>query len=271
MSSFFSAQPAAAWLHQQKTSGASFEALSGVHLPPTMGEAYDIAEQFVALRCTHENAHPVGYKIALTTPQMRAFVGYQDSIAGVVLSSATYRSGIALSAKKFIRMAIECEIAFLVSREITKQDLASTESIAQCIEAAAPAFELVDDLNADYSRFGKDDGATLKSLAAGNAWNHGVVLGEWMRDWRSLDLSALRGQISINGKAEGEGFGRDVLGHPLEAMRWIAAHLLGRGKSLKPGEFVITGSLVTTKFPLSGDSLQFLATGLGEVTMKVTD
>jgi 2-keto-4-pentenoate hydratase len=270
MGSNFSVKEAAAWLHQRKANREPFAALSGSHLPPTMNDAYDVADQFVSLSCAQENARRVGYKIALTTPQMRAFVGYSDSIAGTVLSSTTHASGTAVSVSDFVRMAFECEIAFLVSREITAQDAASSTSIAQCIEAAAPAFELVDDLNADYSAFGKDEGATLKSLAAGNAWNHGVVLGQWMRDWRGIDLGALHGQAFINGEPQGEGHGRDVLGHPLEAMCWIARHLLARGKSLKPGEFVITGSLITTKFPKPGDSVRYLAGDLGEVSMNVT-
>ncbi len=269
MGSDFSAKAAAIWLHQRKVSREPFAALSGVHLPSTMNDAYDVADQFVSLCCAHQNARQVGYKIALTTPQMRAFVGYSDSVAGTILSTTTYPAGAALSTHAFVRMAFECEIAFLVSREITAQDALTSTSIAQCIEAAAPALELVDDLNADYSAFGNDDGATLKSLAAGNAWNHGVVLGQWKRDWRRIDLGALRGQVLINGELQGEGHGRDVLGHPLEAMCWIARHLLSRGKSLKPGEFVITGSLITTKFPKPGDSVHYLAGELGEVSMKV--
>ena len=97
MGSDFSAKAAAAWLHQRKVSREPFAALSGGHVPPTMGQAYDVADQYVGLCCTHENARPVGYKIALTTPQMRAFVGYSDSVAGSVLSTTTYASGAALS------------------------------------------------------------------------------------------------------------------------------------------------------------------------------
>jgi 2-keto-4-pentenoate hydratase len=269
MSTVFSAPSTARWLHQRAVARMDFAPLSGMHLPPTMGQAYEIADELVRLRGLDEKAENVGYKIALTTPQMRAFVGYHDSIAGKILSSRGFRSGAAVSSGDFVHMAFECEIAFLVAKEITLDDAASIDSIAHCIEAAAPAFELVDDMNADYSTFAKDDGATLKSLAAGNAWNHGVVLGAWQRDWQKLDLASLHGQVFINGKASGEGYGRDVMGHPLEAMCWIAKHLLGRGKSLLPGDFVITGSLITTKFPIAGDSILYNAGALGEVSMSI--
>ena len=62
-------------------------------------------------------------------------------------------------------------------------------------------------------------GVIGRPLAADNAWNHGVVLGEWNSGWRALDLAAVRGVASINGAEAGSGFGRDVLGHPLDAGR----------------------------------------------------
>jgi 2-keto-4-pentenoate hydratase len=269
MSDKFSASSAASWLYERTQSRQAFAPLSGVHSPATMTQAYDIADELIQLRCSREQARTLGYKIALTTPQMRAFVGYSDSIAGAILSSTSYPSGVALSRQSFLHMAFECEIAFLVSRDIGAQDAISQSSIASCIAAAAPAFELVDDLNADYASFAQDDGATLKTLAAGNAWNHGVVLGAWKHDWQSIDLGALRGQAFINGSLEGEGHGRDVMGHPLEAMCWIARHLLSRGKALRKGDFVITGSLITTKFPVVGDAIRYNAGALGEVFMSV--
>ena len=107
------------------------------------------------------------------------------------------------------------------------------------------------------------------SLAAGNAWNHGVVLGEWNEDWRALDLAATRGVACVNGVEVGAGHGRDVLGHPLDAMLWIARHLHTRGQGLRHGEFVITGSLVTSKFPVAGDAVRFDVTGVGAVEMNI--
>jgi len=38
---------------------------------------------------------------------------------------------------------------------------------------------------------------------------------------------------------------------------------------LKKGELVITGSLITSKFPKAGDQVRFNAEGVGEVTLQV--
>ena len=64
-----------------------------------------------------------------------------------------------------------------------------------------------------------------------------------------------------------EGAGRDVMGHPLDAMHWIACHLHARGQTLRRGEFVITGSLITSTFPEAGDVVRIEVEGLGSVSL----
>ena len=90
-----------------------------------------------------------------------------------------------------------------------------------------------------------------------------------MRDWQGLDLAALKGMASINGKKVGQGQGRDVMGHPLDALAWIANNLASRGLGLWRGDVVITGSLVTSKYPKPGDRVRFEAGALGAVELQV--
>ena len=245
-----------------------FSPLAGDLLPQSLDEAYDVQDALVASRRARDGAC-AGYKIALTTPAMRKFVGHDDSIAGQVLASTVHRSPATVSGADAGRLGFECELAFLIGAD-TDPAAPPTDraAIARHIEAICPAFELIDDRNADYARFASDR-STLLSLAADNAWNHGVVLGDWRHDWAGLDTAALRGVASINDVAAGEGHGRDVMGHPLDAMLWIARHLHARGAGLKRGEFVITGSLITSKFPVAGDLVRFAVEGVGEVRMSV--
>ena len=269
------ASASAQWLMVEHEARNTFTPLTGDLVPVSMSAAYDVQDELVALRSTAWNATRVGYKIALTTPQMRKFVGYGDSIAGQVLSHWHGRAGIHASPARVSRadyghLLFECELAFLMGEDLPLSSaLPTREEVTRCIEAVCPAFELADDRNADYTRFGKEGDATLVTLAADNAWNCGVVLGEWRRDWRNFDLAALTGVASINGEKVGEGAGRDVMGHPLDAMTWIARHLHARGHALKRGEFVITGSLITSKFPNAGDVVRFDVAGLGAVSLTV--
>src|SRR5690606_29863226 len=127
------------------------------------------------------------------------------------------------------------------------------ETVANAVGSVMPALELADDRNADYQQL---PGNAL-TLIADNAWNEGAVLGAPVKDWRGIDLASLRGVAKINGKVAGEGYGRELMGHPLEALAWIANHLAARGMGLWRSDIVITGSLVTSKFPKPGDEVVF--------------
>ena len=135
---------------------------------------------------------------------------------------------------------------------------------AEAVGALMPAFELVDDRSADYADL------SFLGVVADNTWNAGVVLGPEVTDWGNADLAAARGAMTINGQQVGEGRGGDVMGHPLEALAWLANTLAGRGKSLSAGMIVMTGSIVTTKFLSPGDTATVSIEGLGEARVSVT-
>ena len=52
-------------------------------------------------------------------------------------------------------------------------------------------------------------------------------------------------------------------------MAWLANHVAERGRGLKAGMTVITGSLIPTASIASGQPAVFTAEGLGEVVMDV--
>lgn len=78
------------------------------------------------------------------------------------------------------------------------------------------------------------------------------------------DLAAVKGVVEVNGEVVDAGHGRDVLGHPFEPLRWVANWLRERGETLRAGEIVSTGSLVTTRFPKAGaQHYRFTVEGIG--------
>jgi 2-keto-4-pentenoate hydratase len=135
--------------------------------------------------------------------------------------------------------------------------------VAGRVAACVPAFELVEDGNADYKTL---DAFTL---VAQNTWNGGVVLGTPAADWRGVDLERAVTRCWINDRPGGEGKTGDALGHPFEAVAWLANLLNRRGRTLDGGMVVMTGSSITTKFPAPGDRIRFAIDGLGEVALEV--
>ncbi len=258
------------WLFEAHRARASFTPMPADLAPRDADEAYAIQSEYVGMRAA--SLGPVtGYKIALTTPAMRAMVGLNDSIAGDMMEKTILRSradsGARVRAADYVRLIVEFEIGVELAEDLPAIGAPyNRESVANAVAALMPALELADDRNADYRIL---PGRALM-LIADNAWNEGAVLGEPVRDWRSIDLAALQGLASINGKNVGTGHGRDVMGHPLDALAWLANNLSARGLGLWRGDVVITGSLVTSKFPKAGDLVRFDAGALGSVQLQVS-
>ncbi len=129
-----------------------------------------------------------------------------------------------------------------------------------------PALEIADDRGADYAQLARHP----LELIADNSWNEGAVLGEPVRAWRSLDLGQVLGVATINGQTVGEGRGAAAMGHPLDALAWVANHLAALGRGLLRGEVVITGSVVTSKPVRAGDVVRFDVDQLGQVQLTVS-
>jgi 2-keto-4-pentenoate hydratase len=178
----------------------------------------------------------------------------------VVRAPATVR------AAEYGRLIVEFEVAVQLGADLAIKTTHTRDSVAAAVGAVMPAFELADDRDADYTALS----LLSLGLVADNAWNEGAVLGAPVQDWRGIDLAAIRGVATINGEKVGEGYGRDAMGHPFEALAWVANSLAKRGKQLRAGQTVITGSLVTSKFPKSGDVIGFELGALGSIELRVS-
>jgi 2-oxo-3-hexenedioate decarboxylase/2-keto-4-pentenoate hydratase len=231
----------------------------------TVEEAYAVQEAFCTLMAPTHGA-VAGYKIALTTPVMQQMVGFHEPVSGSILAQRLHQSPCTIRSADYGHLGIECEIAVRLAAELpAAQAPYSREQVADAIGALMVAFELIDDRHADYTQFASH----ILSGLADNAWNAGIVLGPPATEWRKVDLAAAHGTMVINGAVVGEGDGRDVMGHPLEALAWLANMLAQRGKRLARGMVVMTGSIVATKFVHPGDTVRFWVEGLGEVHLSV--
>ena len=105
-------------------------------------------------------------------------------------------------------------------------------------------------------------------MIAQNTWNGGVVLGPAVTDWQRVDLEHAVTRAWVNDQPAGQGKTGDAMGHPLEAVAWLANLLNRRGRALERGMIVMTGSSITTKFPAPGDRVRFVIDGLGEVALE---
>ncbi|HET7886574.1 MAG TPA: fumarylacetoacetate hydrolase family protein [Bradyrhizobium sp.] len=255
------AQGAAEWLLAKHRAKHRFTTLAGEAKPATVADAYDIQDRYVAL-LRRDKGESIGYKVGLTSATMQAFCRIDHPIAGVVLASRVHRSPITIRRADFGRLGLEFEIAVRIKSEIPATEKPLTaEAIAPHIGGVCAAIELVDDRAADYADL------DVRSLVADNSWNAGIVLSEFSSNWP--DLSLMRGRASRNNDPIGDGYGRDILGHPFNSVAWLATHLASRDTALKAGQIVMTGSVMKTVFPESDGGYRFDLAGLGAVEVQV--
>ena len=259
-------QQAAQRLFQAHAGRERFAPLPPELAPRTEDEAYAIQDAFVALRAK-ERGPVVGHKIALSSAEMRRFVGVERPQAGVIFKSTLRRSPARVRAIDYVHLIVEFEVAVEMAEDLPAADAPfSRARVAEAVGAVMPALEIADDRDADYSRLAQHP----LHLIADNTWNEGAVLGAPLADWRALDLAALIGRASVNGEKVGEGPAAAAMGHPFDATAWIAGHLARRGHGLLRGDVVITGSLITSKAVKAGDRVSFSLGAAAKAELAVT-
>ena len=260
------ARRAAQLLFDAQKARDTFTALPDAIAPQTVAEAFQVQTAFQALKSAECGA-VVGYKIALTTRVMQRMVGFNEPTPGAIFADTVHRSPASTACDAYIRLGVECEIAVRLVNDLPATDTPYTrDSVAQAVGEVMAAFELVDDRNADYEQLA----SSILTVLSENAWNAGVVLGQPLTDWRAADLGLARGVLELNGEPVADGVGADVMGHPLEALAWLANSQNARGNALRAGALVMTGSIIATRFVAAGDSMRFTVQGMPVVELNIT-
>jgi 2-keto-4-pentenoate hydratase len=237
------------------------EVLPAELYPEDLEEAYAIRRAFQEIEEATGRGAIAGYKIGLTTPVMQKLCGVDEPCYGGIFGREVHHCRAELSAGDYCRIGAETEIAFRLCKDLPQG--ADRASIAAAVESCMAAIELIEDLRYDYKRL---DAA---AMVAGNVWNAGVVLGTPVADWQGLDLMRVTARLSINGREIGTGSGSDVMGHPLNALVWLADKLAAAGTPLRRGMIVMTGSMVPIQYPIAGDRVLVEVSGLGTAELAV--
>jgi len=208
----------------------------------------------------------VGHKIGCTTPVMQHFLGIPNPCAGVIFEKTVLHRCGRVPRAGFVRLGIECEIAVELARDLAPAGApVDRESAGRAVGAVMASIELVDDRYQDFRALG------VPTLIADDFFDSGCVLGDPVRDWARLDLSRLSGATHVNGVEVGRGTGALVMGHPFEALAWLANARAKHGfDPLKAGEFVLLGSVVETQWLNAGDEVRVEIEQLGELKLSVT-
>jgi 2-keto-4-pentenoate hydratase len=190
-----------------------------------------------------------GWKVTALSQEQQQLYAAKRPVAGALLAPFVHAAPATLSVKSFVTPLLECEVSFLLAADLPPRTTAYTrEEIEAAIDAVVPAMEIAD------GRWPDDAPGVLK--LADSMGNGAFIVGEPVKDWRKLDLSAIDVTLSHDGKVVQRGSSSRILGNPLLAMIALAnaqslAQPLPAG-GLKRGHIVTTGTCATPVPPRVG-------------------
>jgi 2-oxo-3-hexenedioate decarboxylase/2-keto-4-pentenoate hydratase len=251
---------AAALLRDQRLARTPIDSLPPDCRPRDEPDGYAVQGALHELLAGAGLGSVAGHKIGCTTAVMQAYLGIKNPCAGGVHATTVHNGHARVRHGDYVRVGVECEIAVRLGADLGPAGAPFDRvRVAASVEAVLAAMEIVDDRYRDYRTL------DVPTLIADDFFNAGCVLGLPIARWRDLDLPALTGVTRLNGAEVGRGEGRAVMGHPFEALAWLANLRARLGLGLRAREFVLLGSVVETRWVGPGDEVAVAIEGLGEV------
>jgi 2-keto-4-pentenoate hydratase len=206
-----------------------------------------------------------GFKIGATGKRMQDYLGVSTPIAGFMRPHDVSHAHADLRFADFIKPGVECEVAVRLAHDLPPGPC-SREQARQAVGEFFAAIEIVENRYGDLKELG------TPTLVADQMYHCAAVIGDCHDvDWRALDIGALHGSINLDDGRADEGITSDLLGHPLNALAWLAGSFEAAAfGGLKSGQVVMLGS-VTPPVWLTGPTTVTVAfPPLPPVTVRFT-
>jgi 2-keto-4-pentenoate hydratase len=233
-------------------------------IPPDLVAAYGCQEAAIAL-WPDEIA---GWKIGRIPPEHEQRLGAQR-LAGPIFRREVRRSVPGLPVEYGVFeggfAAVEAEFVFEIRQDApagkTSWSLSDASAIAGRmfvgIETAGSPLSTINTL-----------GPTVTVSDFGN--NAGLILGPEVPDWRERAPAELTCETFIYGKSVGAGSAANVLGGPLESLRFVAELCAMRGRPLKAGMLITTGAATGIHEVTRGQMARVEFNGIGGIQCVAT-
>jgi len=234
------------------------------HRPPSERRRLSVAEAYAVQDRLRETLigrgeQVAGWKAGFTTRALQETYEVSEPVCAFLLATGVLTSGAAIPAGRFVKPAVEAEIAFVMKRDLAGPGVTAPRALL-AIEGALPALELI-----DFRHSGKAVGT---DVIADGVYAKAIVLGGALTPVNGIDL-ALEGLVyEQSGTVVGTATAAEVLGTPLNSLVWIANHLGARGLGLRAGDVVMTGSVSKVLQPRAGDIVRATYTRLGAVSVR---
>ena len=201
----------------------------------------------------------IGRKIGLTSAAVQNQLGVDQPDYGMLFADMEIVNGGKIAPGLLIAPKVEAEIAFILKHGLDHTGIGLGD-VLDAIDWVAPALEIVDSRIAGWA-------ISIYDTIADNASSGRFVLGETARRLDGLDLRLCGMVLEHNGIPASLGVGAACLGHPLNAVRWLAEIMVRSGRPLGAGDIILSGALGPMVAASPGDGFSAQIGGLGMVSV----
>ena len=221
-------------------------------LPPDRAGAYAVQDATVA-----GLGAIGGWKVGAKGPQA-------EPTFAPLPASGLLATGARLHGAVWRMRGIEVEVGFRLGRDLPAADgIPGADEIAAAIAEVVPVIEVVETRLADWRT--SDPLAQLADLQSHGALVLGAPAPLRAAD---IDLRSVRAYLAFDGQPVASTFGANPAADIWRMVGWLAAHAARRGKPLRAGDLVTTGSCTGMLFAPEGARVQGELAGIGRVDLQ---
>ncbi len=194
-----------------------------------------------------------GWKVGARTPT--AEPNPAPLLAGALVNSPAKFDG-----KTMHMIGVEIEVSFHIVRDIParQQPVGRDEALASVGDAFV-GMEIVDTRLADFKQ------ADPEWLLADNQMNHALVVGDSVKNWKSLDWANLQVKLVIDDKTVVDQKGGLGAVDPVRPLAWMIDHAVRERGGIRKGQAITTGSWTGLLYFPPGTRARGEFAGLGSV------
>jgi 2-keto-4-pentenoate hydratase len=224
-----------------------------------IGGAYAVQGMNVS-RWTKAGRRIVGQKIGLTFAAVQKAMGIDQPDFGTLFVDMEIPDGESVTFARLLQPRVEGELAFVLKSDI-KQEVPSITDIIRAVDFVLPAIQIVDSRIRDWD-------IRIVDTIADNAAAGLYVLGANPVSLDDIDVRMCGMVLEQNGEVASTGAGIACLGHPLQAVRWLAKAMIEVGRPLCAGNVILSGALGPMVAPVAGDHVEVRISGAGSVSVR---
>jgi 2-keto-4-pentenoate hydratase len=243
-------------LYQARTSGTPAAPVRELLPAGDLAAAYAVQDHNTR-RWIAEGRQVVGKKCGLTSQAVQRQLGVGQPDYGVLFADMAVPEGCEIERRQLIQPRAEAEVAFVMGRDLDREELAM-DDVLRAVDCAVGAIEIVDSRIADWK-------IGIVDTIADNASSGVYVLGAHPRRIHDVDLRLCGMVMECRGEVVSLGVGAACLGHPLNAVLWLAQVMARAGRPLRAGDTVLSGALGPLAPVRWGEAIEAHIQGFGSV------